>query len=253
MFFNLSKILLFLIAPLSWIVILAIIASVSKNSVRIKQYLTASCIILIFFSNSFVFDRFMNAWEVKAIPEDKIPNCEAAIVLTGMVTYDNKIKRLEFNSRTDRVLQAISLYKEKKINRIILCGGPSTLSGEDIMEAPELKLFLVKAGISEDNVLVESKSRNTHENAVFMKDITSKLFPGERFILITSGWHMRRAAACFYKEGIQIIPYSTDRYSGQVKFDIDYLFIPSAETLFNWEKLIHEWMGCIVYKLAGYI
>jgi len=57
---------------------------------------------------------------------------------------------------------------------------------------------------------------------------------------------------CFKKEGIQVTPYSTDRYSGPIKFELDYLLFPSASTLFNWEKLIHEWVGVISYKLVGY-
>jgi uncharacterized SAM-binding protein YcdF (DUF218 family) len=195
----------------------------------------------------------MNAWEVKAIPEENIKSFDAAIVLTGMATFDQKMNRLEFNDRTDRLMQAIRLYHEKKVSKLILCGGPATISGRDIVEAPMLKLFIEKTGIPSQDIIVEPVSRNTHENAVRMIPILEQYFPNGNFLLISSGWHLRRATACFIKEGIKVLPFSTDRYSGPVKYDIDYLFIPSAATLFNWEKLIHEWVGSVVYWVRGYV
>jgi uncharacterized SAM-binding protein YcdF (DUF218 family) len=96
------------------------------------------------------------------------------------------------------------------------------------------------------------KSGNTHENAVYTKMFFADKLTG-KVLLISSGWHLKRAGAAFKKAGIDITPYSTDRYSGPVKFDFDYLLLPSAETLFNWEKLMHEWIGCLVYKIRGYI
>ena len=77
------------------------------------------------------------------------------------------------------------------------------MSGNDVMEAPVLKLYLEKIGIPGYDILLESKSRNTHENAVNMKSMLDQSFPGGKFLLISSGWHLRRATACFIKEGIR--------------------------------------------------
>jgi len=69
MLFALSKILLFLIAPLTWVVILLLFAIFNKNEKKKQKYLIASSLLLIFFSNTFIFDRFMHAWEVPAIAD----------------------------------------------------------------------------------------------------------------------------------------------------------------------------------------
>jgi uncharacterized SAM-binding protein YcdF (DUF218 family) len=195
----------------------------------------------------------MNAWEINVIPDEKLQQYDAAILLTGMSTYDIKNKRLEFNDRTDRLLQTIKLYKNKKINKIVLCGGPATISGNDKLEADELKQFMLKLGIPAEDLIVESISRNTHENAVNIQPILENTFPNGKFLLVSSAWHLRRAAGCFEKQGIKVIPYSTDRYSGPVKYELDYFFLPSSATLFNWEKLLHEWVGIVVYKIFGYV
>jgi uncharacterized SAM-binding protein YcdF (DUF218 family) len=253
MFFIFSKLLLFLIAPISWIILFLIFSIFSKDNVRRKKFLLISVIMFLFFSNTFIFDRFMHAWEMKATPGENLSHYDGAIVLTGMSTYDPSVNRLEFNDRSDRLMQAIRLYKEKKIDKLILCGGASTIGGNDTSELPMLKKYLVTIGILADDIIFENQSRNTHENAVNLKSILETFFPNGKFLLISSGWHLKRATACFLKEGIAVTPYSTDRYSGPVKLDIDYLIIPSSETLFNWEKLIHEWVGTIVYKFNGYL
>src|SRR5688572_1093577 len=105
MFFILSKLLFFLFTPITWISIFLLMAWVSRNASNKKRYVLISLLMLLFFSNTFIFDRFMNAWEVPAIPANKIPVTDATILLTGMATMDLKNDRLEFNDRTDRLMQ----------------------------------------------------------------------------------------------------------------------------------------------------
>ena len=238
---------------MTWIVICLLFAVFSKNKIRRKKMGFASLFLLIFFSNTFLFDRFMNAWEIKATTENRLNVYDAGILLIGMATFDPTLNRIEFNDRTDRLMQAIRLFKDKKINNLILSGGPVTLHGADTLEASKLKIFLASLGIPADNIFIESKSRNTHENAVFTKPILEANFKNGKFLLISSAAHLTRAVLCFSKEGIKVVPYSTDRYSGPVKFEFDYLFLPSAATLFNWEKLLHEWVGIIEYRLMGFL
>jgi uncharacterized SAM-binding protein YcdF (DUF218 family) len=253
MFFIFSKLLFFLITPVTWIVVFMLIALLAKDPRRRKRFLILSLIAILFFTNTFLLDRFMNAWEVKAIPDSKLMNYDAAILLTGMSSIDIKLDRLEFNDRTDRLMQVLRLYKDQKIKKIILCGGPATISSSDSLEGDRLKSFLVKMGINPIDLILEDQSKNTHENAVYVKSILQDYYPNGKFLLVTSGWHMRRAVATFRREGIQITPYSTDRYGGPIKFDLDYLFLPSSATLFNWEKLFHEWVGCGVYWGKGWV
>src|SRR4051812_455240 len=117
MFFILSKLLLFLIAPFTWIIIFMLLAWLNKDLIRKKKYFAVSLILLLFFSNTFIFDRFMNAWEVRPIPDSKLPVTDAAILLTGMATFDLQNDRLEFNDRTDRLMQVLNLYSQKKISK----------------------------------------------------------------------------------------------------------------------------------------
>jgi uncharacterized SAM-binding protein YcdF (DUF218 family) len=236
---------------MTWVIIFLLISLFSKENLRKRKFLILAIIGFFLFTNTFVFDRFMNAWEVPSVPENTLGEYDAAIVLTGMTSFDIKNDRVEFNDRTDRIMQALHLFRKNKVHNILLCGGPS--SGNENAELIKLKDYLITEGIPEAHLFTEMLSKNTHQNAALSKPLLDKLFPNGKYLLITSGYHMRRAAGCFLKVGINIFPYSTDMYGGPAKFDLSYLFLPSAETLFNWEKLFHEWFGMIYYKLTGYV
>ena len=66
---------------------------------------------------------------------------------------------------------------------------------------------------------------------------------------------MPRAIACFDKQGIQVTPVAGDYETEGVIQKIFTLknIIPSIHSLAKWEKLIHEWVGMLTYKLKGYV
>jgi uncharacterized SAM-binding protein YcdF (DUF218 family) len=69
-------------------------------------------------------------------------------------------------------------------------------------------------------------------------------------LLITSAFHMRRAAGCFKNQGFEFDTYVTDRYSGKRIFTPD-LLVPKPEILNSWTLLVHEVGGYIIYDLVG--
>ncbi len=250
MFFILSKILAFLITPLVWVIALLLLAIFSKNERRKKRSLLLSAVLLVFFSNNFVFDEFMHAWEIEPTPLTALDSTyDVGIVLGGMLRYDQKFDRLQFDRGSDRLLQAIELYKNGRIKKILFSGGSGSILIPEAKEAFYAKRFLLTLGITEEDIIIESESRNTKENAEFTKKILVEKFPQGKFLLITSAFHMRRAMGCFTKAGIATTPYSTDRFTGPRKFAFDHLIIPNIDALFGWHTLIHEFTGYVVYKL----
>ena len=81
--------------------------------------------------------------------------------------------------------------------------------------APSLKQL--GRGISRDRIEIETASRNTHENATKAVELV-KPRPGDRWLLITSNWHMRRALCAFRTAGFEVEPWPVvDRAMGQQK------------------------------------
>lgn len=195
----------------------------------------------------------MRLWEIPTIKESDMKGYDVGIVLGGMVSYDSHLDRLQFSKGSDRILQAIQLYEDGIIDKILITSGSGSITYADIKEAPLIKRYLATLEIPEDDILIESESKNTHENALFSKPILDKEAPHGKYLLITSAFHMRRGVGCFNKVGIKVTPFSTDRYSGGPRrWSLDFLLVPNIDAFQAWNVLIHEMTGYLVYKIAGY-
>jgi len=256
MFFIISKILSFIISPFSWIIILLILSLLFRNPKKKKRLLASALIIFFIFSNSVIINEFISLWEKPITKEAKLKHYNAGIVLGGgMVTIDYvNGNRLIFQVNTDRIFQAIYLYKKGYIDNIILSSGSGSLVFKYMLESSLIKKYLVNIGIPDSVILVDSASNNTYENAKFTAQILKTKYPDGKFLLITSAIHIRRAAACFKKQNIEFDIYPTNKITSSVRrWDIGYLIVPKAENLFKWEKLIHETIGYLAYKAMEYL
>lgn len=257
MFFYLSKILAFVISPETWIIICFILGFVFYNTYpnRSKYFLIAAFTLFIIYTNKFLAYEALRSWETPVTvlsPADTA--FDAGIVLGGgMVVEDTQNKRLVFQQNVDRILQAIQLYKEKKIRTIIISSGAGSLVFPEMLEASLLKRYFTKIGIPAQDIIVDSLSNNTFENAVNTKEILHTQFPGQpRLLLITSSFHMKRAKGCFDKLNIKTTIYTTNKIAGKRAYRPD-LFLPSVDACGLWKKYIHEAMGYYIYNMMGYL
>ena len=103
----------------------------------------------------------------------------------------------------------------------------------------------MKIGIPSSDIIIESESKNTHENAVESAKILNERYTDGNFILVTSAIHMPRAKRCFKKAGLTVTPFSVDQQAGPRKYLLDHLFIPNVDPLTRWGQLIKEWVGLV--------
>ncbi len=100
-----------------------------------------------------------------------------------------------------RCVYALRCWREGWVKRILLTGGPA---GGPVPIAERMKQFLTANGIPEDVIALETRSSSTRENALFSKPLSDSI-PGRK-ILLTSDYHMFRAAHVFQKAGIDAAP-----------------------------------------------
>jgi len=253
MFFIVSKILHFLISPITWVFILLLLSFFYKTPKKKKRFLAIAIAVFYFFSNAFILDEVFRAYEERDQQFDAIAQHDIVIVLGGFTTYDSQSQLEQFHLSTDRFLHSIQLYKTGKVKKIMLVGGSGSISNPAEKEGVILQKFLLKMGIPKRDIIVESQSKNTRENALNATAIIKESYPNATCILVTSGYHMPRAKQCFKKVGLAVTPFSVDHYGGVRKFDFDHLFIPTTFAILKWDMLIHEWVGFLSYKLAGYV
>ena len=251
MFFLLSKTMYFLAKPLTWVVLSLVLSIFVKR--RRKTLLWLGVGLLLWFSNPFISNVVMRAWEVAPVPIQTLPILEVGIVLGGITTDKEPRDRVHVSSSSDRILHAVQLYREGKIRKILVSGGSGKLIKDQVPEAVLLKQLLLQCDIPLRNIIVEPESRNTHENAVNCAKILSEQYPNKEYLLITSAYHMRRAEASFIKAGLMVNTYATDLRSDENQYTPDQLLLPNVGAMANWEIVVREWVGMVAYAVAGYI
>jgi len=255
MFFIVSKILSYLLTPVFWVLALLIVSLIIKNKQRSKRLIILSVVLFYFLSNHYMVDVFLRSWEypVKNLPADS-SSFDVGIVLGGgIITYNEDDKRLIFRSSADRGLQALQLYKQGRIKKILITAGPGSLVYQDKYESSYYRDYLISIGVPTTDIISDSLANNTRQNAVNSKTILDKLCPNGKFLLITSALHMRRSLGCYNKVGLKVTPYAVGRLSTSPYHNIEYLFIPDLDALQYWSLLTHEWVGYLIYKVTGYI
>jgi uncharacterized SAM-binding protein YcdF (DUF218 family) len=255
MFFFLSKTLNFLVLPLTMVVICFVASAIIRREPWRKRFFWAGFGLLLFFSNDFVSNSVMRAWEIDAKPFSTISPRKVGIVLTGTThSFQQPDDRVYFKRGADRVTHTIQLYKLGLIEKILVSGGTGRLLRDDEPEANKFKKVMIMAGIPETDILLENETRNTFESAVAVNKILDSLhLKADDCLLITSAFHMRRSLACYRKAGLDIETFSTDFYGLQDKILLTSILLPSIDGFVIWEKLFKEWTGFAAYKIAGYI
>jgi uncharacterized SAM-binding protein YcdF (DUF218 family) len=245
MFFIASKLLAFLSKPIIWIFFLVLSSLIFKNKRR--KLLITSLVFFYFFSNEFIADEFSKLWQVPAKHINDIEKrYDYGVVLGGYSSYNQRTNQINFNESGDRLISAIELYKLGKIKKILISGGNGELINDGMRESAWSKDFLLNMGIDKADIILEDSSRNTMENAQY----TARLLQEDHnTLLITSANHMKRATYCFKKQNIKHDTFPTDGIKNNITLHFGYLFIPDSKVLKQWESLIHEWIGYIVYRI----
>lgn len=264
MFYFFSKTITYLLTPAGWLVIALIGAFSTKNTRRRRQLTGLAFGIFWLFGNSFLMNELALRWEypVQVVPADS--SVRVAVLLTGgMVNAIMKIpddsqqvtNRFLLGREADRAGQALYLYKTGAVQKIMISGGSGSLPFQPKSvndEGQMIAHFLTVAGVQPKDIVLENKSRNTHENAQFSARMLQKTFQTNRCVLITSAWHMRRAIGCFQKEGISVIPFPSAFLSGRRSFAPSEWLLPNETAFFNAFYLIRELSGYVTYRVMGY-
>lgn len=255
MFFILSKTLSYLVRPLVLIVMVIAIGWVTKNPTWKRRLYVLSILLLLFFSNEFIANEAVNAWEIKATPFSEIQRDYAyGILLSGAAKKEvGPEDRVYIGSGADRINHTMQLYKMGRIRKILVSGGSGRLVDIGEREADDLAALLQLMGIPPEDILIENTSRNTHESAMKVKEMLEGKTKPEDCLLITSAFHMRRSMACFAKAGWPAQAFSTDFLGHHRKYSFDILFVPKLEAILWWQILSKEGFGFVAYWLAGYI
>lgn len=175
------------------------------------------------------------------------------VVLGGYVsppTETDPRGRLGWDS-FNRCLRAEELYRQGPPCTILITGGDMFPDEPGPAIAEAMGGFLAQYGVPQEDLLLETQSLNTYENAVQTKRLLEARGV-QRVLLVTDALHLRRAEACFRRQGIEIVPagccYGTSTFEWSPA-----AFLPSSGAAMDVRRVLHEWVGIWYYRLAGRI
>lgn len=175
------------------------------------------------------------------------------IVLGGVVDalVSSTRNEIALNEAAERLTETAALAVRFPNARIVISGGDGALLYPSMGEAGVAKRFFTRIGIDGGRIVFEEKSRNTTENAAFTKALVTPR-PGERWLLVTSAFHMPRAMGCFRAAGFDLMPWPVD-YRSRGPEDLLQFSASPSEAWRRIDLAAKEWVGLLVYLLLGKI
>ena len=237
MFFLKKLVSYFILPPGIFILLLLLIATLAKRK-AVRRLALFSALSLYLISTEPVKDALIYPLESEYSRGDA-SRAQAIVVLGGGVYNSGYLK----SSSYKRLITAFLLHKDTGLP-IILSGGASIRT---IPEAKVMEKLLREFGVEQGSIYSELRSRDTKENALYVKRVCKRL-GCRRIALVTSAFHMGRAIRMFEKMGFEIEPYPTDfRFDGRYNF---YSLFPKSSVFLDSSTAIREYIGRLFYRLA---
>jgi uncharacterized SAM-binding protein YcdF (DUF218 family) len=255
MFFVLSKLLGFFAAPSNLAISLGILGLVllPTRFARAGGWLAAgSLVAMAMLGLSPIGNALIIPLEQRFPPWDAARGApDGIVVLGGAISPDVSAARNDpaLNEAAERMTAAVELARRYPDARILFSGGSGALIFDEGNEAEFALRLLESLGLPRSRILLENRSRNTVENALYSKALAQPK-PGERWLLVTSGYHMPRSVGIFRKAGFPVEPYPVDwRTRGAA--DALRPFPTMGEGLRRSDIAMREWVGLAAYWLTG--
>jgi len=254
MFFYLSKIFWTFFNPINLLVILLLIGIFfqlirKKIYKRIYQINLILFFLIVFFpTGTFLLWKLENTYPKQEIINNDIDG--VLILGAGIDEFmTHEYKQMILNDRIERITESAKIIKKFPNAKIIYSGGNGTFSKPELGSDEVANIFYKQLGVNTDRIIFENKSRNTYENFIFSKKFIDT--DEEKWLLITSAYHMKRAMSVAKKLNLNLIPYPVDfTLQKDFKWKFWYHKINFLYNMNNFQLASHEYIGLIVYYLT---
>jgi uncharacterized SAM-binding protein YcdF (DUF218 family) len=256
LFFVASKIFWMFASPICLLLIAAFLGVLSSGGrhARTGRLVGAGAIILLAAATTPLVGQILVAPLEDRFPQPPpgLPPPDGIIVLGSAVNDAvSKARGQTVFAEGERIFEAAMLAKRYPNARVIYTGGSGSLFTTVSTEALEARKVLTDLGVDPSRVTLEDKSRNTEENALFTAALVHPK-PSQRWLLVTSAYHMPRSMGVFEKAGFNVIAFPVAfRTLGRGRpllWDFD-----PARNLLTFEIAAREWIGLAAYWGTGRI
>jgi uncharacterized SAM-binding protein YcdF (DUF218 family) len=216
-----------------------------------KIVVSIGVIFLAMISYSTFSNMLLRPLEYKYSPITDVSafsNVKWVIVLSGGHSTDPKLSVTDQLSGASlvRLIEGIRLYRELSNSKLLLSGGSAFSSTS---EADAMAKMALALGIDKNDLVLESKSKDTKDQAKFIHNIVGN----DKFILVTSASHMARSMALFQSKGMNPTPAPTGYHVKKIQKISPSMFFPSANGIDKMERVVYEYIGTAWARLRRQI
>jgi uncharacterized SAM-binding protein YcdF (DUF218 family) len=219
MFFWLKKTIGYWLMPVPLCLVLLVLGlclSCSHRRARLGRWLMGlGTLLLVLFTNKFVSQWLVRPLETRypAVPElvtgaplpPALASCRFVVVLgagNGNSPGVSALNELSTSARA-RITEAVRILRALPDARLIV-SGPA--EGTHVSHATVLERAAVSLGIDPARIERVEHAHDTEDEAHAVRDRVGSA----PCVLVTSAWHMPRAAALFRHTGVNVLPCPTD-------------------------------------------
>ncbi|MEJ1158753.1 YdcF family protein [Prosthecomicrobium sp. N25] len=257
MFFVLSKIGFFLVRPVHLLIALLAVGAVLERTRLAKagrRMVAASAVLFVVLGFTPLADMGLSVIEDRFPAPGRLdPPPDGIVVLGGALDVRLNAARKGFvalNESAERMTEVAALARLYPEAKIVFTGGSDEIFPGELTEAEAARTLFESFGIPASRIVLEDQSRNTWENGVFTRRIVDPK-PGQRWLLVTSAWHMPRSVGIFRKAGwTGIVAYPVD-YRTRTTGTLPWLPNRALDMFLNLELLAKETIGMAVYWMTG--
>ena len=182
-------------------------------------------------------------------PPTPLPDFVHGILLLGGST-DNETSEARqqpiLTSASERLFAFVDLARRYPEAKLLVSGGSGSLRPGALSEAAVTRMVLKQIGFDVARPIYEDRSRNTFDNARNAHALAGPT-DGQRWLLVTSAWHMPRAIGSFRKVGWNVTAYPVDyRTTGNISWPFGRGLVGGLR---RFRLASHEWIGLLVYYL----
>jgi uncharacterized SAM-binding protein YcdF (DUF218 family) len=248
MFFTLQKLVWYLAMPPSSPILLMLFGLfVARKRRKTGMALVIAGLgTLYLLSLDPVANLLLRPLENAAPPLQKLPAAVDAVVVPGGGSVDLAPIGAPSvpNAETwTRLIKGIEIARKLNVP-LVLTGGNGEPFAARLNDADVMAEAAYGLGMPREQVIVENSSRNTLENSLAVRSIIK----GDRIILATSAYYMKRAMLLFGKRGFTVIPAPTYQLC-QIRKTNVFTLIPGAENLARSNTAFAEWLSLGWWKL----
>ena len=244
----LNKLLPIFVLPLGWVVLL-----LALGLWRRKRWALITALAVLYISSMPVVGSRLLYWLESCYPAvaiDQVESADAIVPLGGIfgpATAEGFLPNV--GEAGDRLEAGIVLWQKKKAPWLVFTGGRLPWADQAEVEGAVSMRASVARGVPAEQVVVTGEVGNTIDEAHAVQQLMRER-GWQKIILVTSAWHMPRAARLFRKAGVDFVPFPVD-FQIDPKGRLVLLdFLPRAEGLLRTETALREVYGILFYALV---